>query len=60
VIWTPAGVKHWHGATHTASLTHLAVQEAVNGKNVDWMERVSDAQYNAGLSEPAAREGKQS
>ena len=45
VIWTPPGVKHWHGATATNGMTHLAITENVNGKNVDWMEKVTDEQY---------------
>jgi quercetin dioxygenase-like cupin family protein len=45
VIWTPPGVKHWHGATATNGMSHIAIQEAVDGKNVDWMEKVSDEQY---------------
>jgi quercetin dioxygenase-like cupin family protein len=45
VIWTPPGVKHWHGAAPSTALTHIAVQESVNGKNVEWMEKVSDEQY---------------
>jgi quercetin dioxygenase-like cupin family protein len=45
VIWCPPGEKHWHGASPTTSMTHLAIQEALNGKVVDWMEHVSDAQY---------------
>jgi quercetin dioxygenase-like cupin family protein len=45
VVWFPSGEKHWHGATPTTALTHIAIQEAVNGKNVDWMEKVSDEQY---------------
>lgn len=45
VVWTPPGVKHWHGATAATSMTHLAVQEHVDGKVVDWLERVSAAQY---------------
>jgi quercetin dioxygenase-like cupin family protein len=45
VIWTPPGVKHWHGATATTSMTHVAVQGVVGGKNVEWAEPVSDAQY---------------
>jgi quercetin dioxygenase-like cupin family protein len=39
-----AGEKHWHGATPTTAMTHIAVQESRNGKNVDWMEKVSDEQ----------------
>jgi len=45
VIWIPAGVKHWHGATPTTAMTHIAIQEALNGKAVEWMERVTDEQY---------------
>ena len=45
VIWTPPGVKHWHGAAPTTAMTHLAIQESVGGKNVEWMEKVSDEQY---------------
>lgn len=48
VIWTPPGVKHWHGATATSSMTHIAIQEALDGKNVEWMEKVGDAQYGGG------------
>ncbi len=47
VVWFPPGEKHWHGATPTAAMTHIAIQEALNGKNVDWMEKVSDEQYRA-------------
>lgn len=46
VVWCPPGVKHWHGATPSTAMTHLAVTGTVNGKNVDWMEKVSDEQYN--------------
>jgi quercetin dioxygenase-like cupin family protein len=45
VVWFPPGEKHWHGATSTTGMTHIAVQESLNGKNVDWLEKVSDAQY---------------
>ena len=45
VVWFPPGEKHWHGATPTTAMTHIAVQELQNGKNVDWLEKVSDAQY---------------
>jgi 4-carboxymuconolactone decarboxylase len=48
VVWTPPGVKHWHGATATDRLTHIALtQQQPDGKRVEWMEKVSDAQYNA-------------
>jgi len=45
VVWFPPGEKHWHGATPTTAMTHIAIQEALNSKNVDWMEKVSDDQY---------------
>jgi len=47
VVWFGPGEKHWHGATPTMVMTHIAVQEALDGKAVDWMEPVSDAQYRA-------------
>jgi quercetin dioxygenase-like cupin family protein len=47
VIWFPAGEKHWHGATATTAMTHIAITESLNGKNVDWMEKVSDEQYRS-------------
>jgi quercetin dioxygenase-like cupin family protein len=45
VVWVPPGEKHWHGATSTTGMTHIAIQEALDGKAVEWMEKVSDAQY---------------
>jgi 4-carboxymuconolactone decarboxylase len=45
VVWIPAGVKHWHGAAPNSSMTHIAIQEQLNGKTVDWKEKVSDEQY---------------
>ena len=45
VVWFPPGEKHWHGASPTKAMTHIAIQEAQNGKVVDWMEHVSDEQY---------------
>lgn len=45
VVRCPPGVKHWHGASPGASMTHVAITGTVNGKNVDWMEKVSDDQY---------------
>jgi quercetin dioxygenase-like cupin family protein len=45
VIWFPAGLKHWHGATPTTAMTHIAITELLDGKNADWMEKVSDEQY---------------
>lgn len=47
VVWIPPGVKHWHGATRTTRMTHIAIVEALDGKSVDWMERVTDAHYLA-------------
>lgn len=45
VVWFPPGVRHWHGATPTTAMSHIAIQEHQNGKVVDWMEKVTDAQY---------------
>jgi quercetin dioxygenase-like cupin family protein len=45
VIWTPPGEKHWHGATADSSMTHIAVQELLNGSAVNWLEKVTDAEY---------------
>ena len=45
VVWFPPGEKHWHGASPTKAMTHIAIQEAQNGKVVDWLEHVSDEQY---------------
>jgi len=45
VVRIPAGVKHWHGATPSTAMTHIAIQEQLNGKAVEWMEKVSDEQY---------------
>ena len=47
VVWFEPGEKHWHGATATTAMSHIAIQEALNGSAVDWMEQVSDAQYGA-------------
>ncbi|MBL8846161.1 MAG: cupin domain-containing protein [Hyphomicrobium zavarzinii] len=45
IVWFPPGEKHWHGATSTTALTHIAIQEAKDGVTVDWLEQVSEAQY---------------
>lgn len=45
VVLIPPGVKHWHGATATARMTHIAIQEQLDGKVVEWMDKVSDQQY---------------
>jgi len=47
VVWFPPGEKHWHGAAPTTAMTHIAIQEALDGKLVDWLEKVSDEQYQA-------------
>ncbi len=47
VIWFEPGEKHWHGATPTTAMTHIAIQERLNDKTADWMEKVSDEQYQA-------------
>jgi quercetin dioxygenase-like cupin family protein len=48
VVRCPPGHKHWHGATPTTSMTHIAIQEQLGGKNVEWLEKVSDDQYCVG------------
>jgi quercetin dioxygenase-like cupin family protein len=45
IVWFPPGEKHWHGATATTAMTHIAITESRDGKNVDWLEKVSDEQY---------------
>jgi quercetin dioxygenase-like cupin family protein len=45
VVWIPAGVKHWHGATPTTTVTHIAIQEQLGGTAVNWLEKVTDEQY---------------
>jgi len=47
VVWFPPGEKHWHGASGTTAMTHIAIQEQLDGKAVDWMEQVTDEQYQA-------------
>jgi 4-carboxymuconolactone decarboxylase len=49
VVWIPPGQKHWHGAGPNSSMTHTAITEQLDGKTVEWMEQVSDAQYGAAL-----------
>ena len=46
VVWTPPGVKHWHGASPKSQMGHTAITETLNGKAVEWMERVTDQEYN--------------
>jgi quercetin dioxygenase-like cupin family protein len=45
VVWFEPGEKHWHGASPKTAMSHIAIQEALNGSPVDWMEQVSDVQY---------------
>lgn len=47
VVWFPPGEKHWHGASPTVAMTHIAMQEQLDGKMVDWLEKVTDAEYGA-------------
>ena len=45
VVWCPPGVKHWHGASGNTAMSHMAIQEVLDGKSVEWMEQVSNEQY---------------
>jgi quercetin dioxygenase-like cupin family protein len=54
VVWFAAGLKHWHGATPTIAMTHIAITESLDGKNANWMEKVSDEQYAARAGTPSA------
>ena len=51
VVSCPPGEKHWHGATPTTALTHIAIVEALDGKTVEWIEQVTDEQYQAGAKD---------
>ena len=55
VVWFPPGVKHWHGATATTAMSHLAIQEAKDGSPVEWLEKVTDAQYRQEAAEQPTR-----
>jgi quercetin dioxygenase-like cupin family protein len=48
IVWFAPGEKHWHGATATTAMTHIAIAERLDGKTVDWMDKVSNEQYQAG------------
>jgi len=50
VVWFSAGEKHWHGATPTTAMTHISIVEQASGQSANWMEHVSDEQYQAGIS----------
>jgi quercetin dioxygenase-like cupin family protein len=52
VVWFPPGEKHWHGAAPTSGMTHIAIQEQLDGKTVEWMEKVTDEQYHAQTPNP--------
>jgi quercetin dioxygenase-like cupin family protein len=52
ILWCPAEHRHWHGATPYMGMTHIAIQETRDGKNVTWMEKVTDEQYLADLPKP--------
>ena len=56
VVWISLGQKHWHGVAPSSSMAHIAIVEQLDGKTVDWMERVSDAQYNTPLPAPGTHE----
>jgi len=56
VVWCPPGVKHWHGASPSSQLVQLSVQEALDGRNVEWLEKVADSDYAKGP--PAPERGK--
>jgi quercetin dioxygenase-like cupin family protein len=55
IVWIAPGEKHWHGATATTAMTHIAIAEKLDGSPVDWMEKVTDEQYRGGV--PANDEG---
>ncbi len=55
VIWFKPNEKHWHGASATTTMTHIAIQEALNGKAVDWLEHVTDQEYLLGAQESSNR-----
>ena len=54
VVWIPPGQKHWHGAAPNSAMTHIAITEQIDGKTVEWMEKVSDAEHGAPLRGQAA------
>jgi quercetin dioxygenase-like cupin family protein len=55
VVWRPPGIRHWHGVSPSTSVTHLAIHEAFDGRNVVWREPVSDLQYRAGQGAAGAQ-----
>jgi hypothetical protein len=59
VVWFPPGEKHWHGATATTAMTHIAIQEQLDGKTADWMEKVSNEQYDAAMAARSSQDYEQ-
>lgn len=55
VVWFPAGLKHWHGAAATVAMTHIAIQEHLDGAVVEWLEQVDDEQYGASNAQAGDR-----
>jgi quercetin dioxygenase-like cupin family protein len=51
VIWTPPGIKHWHGALSTVAMSHISITEKINGSSVNWMQHVTDQEYQNGCSQ---------
>lgn len=51
VVWCPPGIKHWHGASQNSMMSHIALNESINGKNVEWLEKVSPQEYNQNFKE---------
>jgi len=58
VIWFPPAEKHWHGAAPTTAVTHIAIQEQLEGKTVDWLEKVTDEQYQTESKAGEARSSR--
>ncbi len=58
VVWFEPGEKHWHGAAPATAMSHIAIQEALDGKMVDWMEHVSDEQYGAATHSASTGDGQ--
>jgi quercetin dioxygenase-like cupin family protein len=56
VVWIPPGEKHWHGAAPTTAMTHIAIQEQLDGKAVDWLEKVNDEHYLPDTLNTASKE----
>lgn len=55
IVWFPPNERHWHGASPTTAMTHIAIQEALDGRAVDWMDKVTDEQYGKYHESPASR-----